>query len=165
MKKFLCSAASLCIIASCLASCDNKQSSKTESKFVGKWQSVKIISDGSEISDLHSMPMSVLMHLTIEDDGSFTMESPIDEDSSGHGTWTENDNKLTVTFEITEKDRTNPDFKEGDNVQILEYRNGQLVAKDSPTDEFILERVTEFDNYDSLVLGEDFFPAVDDPLQ
>ena len=49
------------------------------------------------------MPMSVLMHLTINDDGSFIMESPIDESSSGNGTWTENGDVITVTFDINEQ--------------------------------------------------------------
>lgn len=165
MKKILCFSASLCISALCLASCGKKESSKPESKFVGKWQCIKLVSDGSEITDLHSMPMSVLMHLTIDDDGSFVMESPIDETSSGNGTWTENGDVLTITFDITEQDEASPDFNKGDNIQLLEYRNGQLVAKDESSDEFILEKVTEFDNYDSLVLGEDFIPTIDDPLQ
>lgn len=168
MKEFLRFSACLCISALCLASCgkEEKESRKPESKFVGKWQCVKLVSEGSEITDLLTMPMSVLMHLTIENDGSFIMESPIDESSSGNGTWTENGDVLTVVFDITDQDKASSDFNDGDNIQILEYRDGQLVAKgESSSDEFILEQVDEFDNYDSLVLDEDFFPTIDDPLQ
>ncbi len=166
MKKNLCFLASLCISASlCFASCDEKEKQEPESKFVGKWQCAKLISEGSEITDLHSMPMSVLMHLTINDDGSFIMESPIDESSSGNGTWTENGDVITVTFDINEQDKASSDFNKDDNIQLLEYKNGQLVAKSDSSEEFILEKVTEFDNYDSLVLGEDFIPTIDDPLQ
>jgi len=72
---------------------------------------------------------------------------------------------ITVTFDINEQDKASSDFNKGDNIQLLEYKNGQLVAKSDSSEEFILEKVTEFDNYDSLVLGEDFIPTIDDPLQ
>lgn len=147
MKKLICITASALLLASCFTACGKNKSKSSDSKFVGNWQSTKLISDGTEMTEFFGIPLNSLVHLIVEDNGKCRIESPLDSDESEEGTWEEDGDKLTVVFELSDDDSKDP----SDNTQILEYKDGNLVfsAKEVGVDgELILEKVEEFATFD-----------------
>lgn len=98
------------------------------------------------MTDLLGIPLNALVHLVIEDNGKCRMESPMEADESENGTWKEDGDKVTVTFETSDEG-----FSEDNNVQVLEYKDGTLVLSGEAAGqdgELILEKVTEFATFD-----------------
>ena len=146
MKKLLGIAASAVLLASCFTACGKDKDKKSDSKFVGNWQSTKMIANGTEMTDLLGIPLNALVHLVIEDNGKCRMESPMEADESEKGTWKEDGDKVTVTLETSDEG-----FSEDNNVQVLEYKDGTLVLSGEAAGqdgELILEKVTEFATFD-----------------
>lgn len=146
MKKLLSIAASAVLFTSCFTACGKDKEKKSDSKFVGNWQSTKMIANGTEMTDLLGIPLNALVHLVIEDNGECKMESPMDSSKTEKGTWKEDGEKITVTFETS-----GDGFSDDDNVQVLEYKDGNLVIsgeKVGAEGELILEKVTEFATFD-----------------
>lgn len=143
MKKLLSIAASALLLASCFTACGKNKDKKSDSKFVGNWQSTKLISDGTEMTEFFGIPLNSLVHLVVEDNGKCKIESPLDPDTSEKGTWEEDGDKLTVTFELSDEDSEDS----SDNTQVLEYKDGNLVFSADEVGvegELILEKVEEF---------------------
>lgn len=146
MKKLLSIAASAVLLASCFTACGKDKDKKSDSKFVGNWQSTKMIANGTEMTDLLGIPLNALVHLIIEDNGKCKMESPMESGITENGTWKEDGDKVTVTFETSDEG-----FNEENNVQVLEYKDGNLVLSGEAAGaegELILEKVTEFATFD-----------------
>lgn len=143
------------------AETENKGGDKgsLEENILGKWESKKMIMEGMELTEFFGMPISAMMHLTIEKDGKCTFASPIDEENAGDiaCTWTITGTD-SLKIEINE-----PSDEEEEEPINLKYKDGKLIiveGEDESTGSIIVEKVDKFTEFDAEKWAEDMQNAL-----
>lgn len=120
--------------------------------FIGKWQSVRLVSNGEELQDVAGLPVYAVFQYDICDDGIVKLPDSLmevaDKDNPVNYTWKfKSDNEIEIN---------------GSNNTSIVYtlKDGQLINADS-TEEIYLEKVDEFEYfnfkeyYDKLMAQQD----------
>lgn len=143
------------------AETENKGGDKgsLEENILGKWESKKMVMEGMELTEFFGMPISAMMHLTIEKDGKCTIASPIDEENSGDiaCTWTITG---TDSLKIEINEPSDEDEEEPIN---LKYKDGKLIiaeGEDESAGSIIVEKVDKFTEFDAEKWAEDMQNAL-----
>ncbi|MCM1313745.1 MAG: hypothetical protein NC205_07795 [Prevotella sp.] len=124
------------LIVMCLSVCVSCRQNKI-SHFVGKWQGVKIITDGEEWDELSGIPVYALYQFEICEDGSVVFGETASE-------------LITDTWNWREiPDSTKIELYSNDDIEVLALDNGGLVYSESENDGTLyLEKVDEFSPYE-----------------
>ncbi|MCR5729080.1 MAG: hypothetical protein K6G20_01820 [Ruminococcus sp.] len=157
MKKLLSLSMAVFMIMGCAAGCgkdeDDGKSSKADNKYVGKWETEKIVQDGYEYTDFFGIPVAVMMQFDLKEDGTCTIDemlaSQSDEPVDIKGTWKADGDKVTIKAEKTNSDSSD---KENESNELeLEYKDGKLQAiseEEGKKFEYYLVKVDKFTEYD-----------------
>ena len=153
MKKLISlSLAALCLIG-CAAGCgkkdDESESKKKESQFIGKWECSEMSFGGTTMTDFLGVPVAAMLQAEVTEDGKFTMNSALADDSDDNqtGEWKEIDeNTIEVSVEADgEKETLELEFKDDKLVMSEDMGNGMGNAEIT----FIkVDKFTEFSEED-----------------
>lgn len=123
----------LVVIFMVCVSCRNDRMSQ----FVGKWQGVKIITDGEERDELYAIPVYALYQIELCEDGSVKFGETASE-------------RITDTWNWREiSDNTEIELYTNDDIEVLTLDGDCLVYSESENDGTLyLEKVNEFVLYE-----------------